>query len=878
MQTSEVAPSTPVWGRVALAGTTIVLAVLMVDAAVETVLGSSPSRWIVVGAVAILAALAVLLHRRWGWTASLSTTLLGLLALLTLTAWLPGGLEHGVVLLRQPTTVVLSAACAAALVLAAGVFAPDRRLPLVARAPLVLVAVYGAAAFLLGALREVPFSQLLHGASLWDRLPSWLQGAWVGGLVVLPAALLVQVSASFRAGSVMKSLVGGSAWALLIGLVVAGLRAPPPAAVPYPASPAAAPQQAPLAGPRTLPPGSAASAEKAQAQYQQELAKLKAAVDESALSVPALQAKLGADPRALARFVQSETRFESYPGSLRGARGALLARSGNSLDRALLLQALLRSAGHKARLAEGSLSRPQAEQLVLSGFTGAGKPPLTGGKPQREIVDKARAQLVQLDDALKAAGFHAPTGDAGRWDRSVEEAQRHFWVRLDADGRRTELDPSPGVPYGESLVQATGERDEPDPGSVHRIELRLESDEMRDGKVVTTTLLEYAASTGELSGLPIGFFHEVKGDAATPLLMVGDKLLRGSSARSTATLWGAGGTNVLNPFGAGAGQGLRAERLRLRVSGPSGERTGTYPIVETGEASVESDSAVNEALGAFFGLTVTTGAIPPDLPMAILAEARDPGSDEAAVRILATTGLLYHVVRAGVPPALSDTPPVQYPDSANVIIVRVQPAKQTDKVAVSMDLALKAHRHLRRPGDPLLGRGVFYDELSAGVLDHTVERALFGPGWTSESVGSLFEKAASERIALRALAPRSEPPKTFLTERGQRRLTADLARGQFTVLPESRVNDWKSVAGWWTVDPVTGWTEDTNEDGYHSEGAENSTIKVFINSRAFKVTCALGTTVSFVVSSYVAEGTFKKAAAAGAGATGALCAWAGAAR
>lgn len=875
MQTGEVAPSTPVWGQVALAGTTIVLAVLMVDAAVETVLGSSPSRWIVMGAVAILAALAVLFQRRWGWTASLSTTLLGLLALLTLTAWLPGGLEHGVVLLRQPTTVVLSAACAAALVLAAGVFAPDRRLPLVARAPLVLVAVYGAAAFGLGALREVPFSQLLHGASLWDRLPFWLQGAWVGGLVVMPAALLVQVSASFRAGSVMKSLVGGSAWALLIGLVVAGLRAPPPAAVPYPASPAAAPQQAPLAGPRTLPPGSAASAEKAQAQYQQELAKLKAAVDESALSVPALQAKLGADPRTLAKFVQTETRFEAYPGALRGARGALLARSGNSLDRALLLQALLRSAGHKARLAEGSLSRPQAEQLVLSGFS-AGKPPLTGGR-QQEIVDKARAQLVQLDDALKAAGFHAPTGDAGRWDRSVEEAQRHFWVRLDADGRRTEIDPSPGVPYGESLVQATGDRDEPDPGSVHRLELRIESDEMRDGRPVTTTLLEYAASTGELSGVPIGFFHEVSGDAATPVLMVGDKLHRGRSARSAATLWGAGGTNVLNPFEAGAGQGLRAERLRFRVSGPSGERTGAYSIVEAGQTSVESDSAVNEALGAFFGLTVTTGAIPIDLPMAILAEARDPSSDEAAVRILATTGLLYHVVRGGVPASLSDTPPVQYPDSANVIIVRVQPAKQTDKVAVSMDLALKAHRNLRRPGDQLLGRGVFYDELSAGVLDHTVERALFGPGWTSESVGSLFEKAASERVGLRVLRASSEAPRTFLTERGQRRLAADLARGQLVILPESRVADWKSVSGWWSIDPATGWTEDNNEDGYHTE-AEDSAIKVFINHRGFKVFCALGTTVSFVVSSYVDEGRFKKAAASGAGATGALCAWAGAAR
>ena len=35
--------------------------------------------------------------------------------------------------------------------------------------------------------------QLLQGASLWQRLPYWLQGAFIGSLLVLPLAFAIEL-------------------------------------------------------------------------------------------------------------------------------------------------------------------------------------------------------------------------------------------------------------------------------------------------------------------------------------------------------------------------------------------------------------------------------------------------------------------------------------------------------------------------------------------------------------------------------------------------------------------------------------------------------------------------------------------------------------
>jgi hypothetical protein len=83
--------------------------------------------------------------------------------------------------------------------------------------------------------------------------------------------------------------------------------------------------------------------------------------------VIAQAAQLGKTPKRPFAFVR-DLGFESYSGSLRGARGTLWSAAGNSVDQASLLIALLRASGVPARYRSGELANGDIETLILSMF------------------------------------------------------------------------------------------------------------------------------------------------------------------------------------------------------------------------------------------------------------------------------------------------------------------------------------------------------------------------------------------------------------------------------------------------------------------------------------------------------------------------------
>ena len=165
-----------------------VLGALLLDAAVETWWSGSPVRWWIVAAAAIYAVATVLLWKRTTWQGKATIAAVVFLGAMAITAWLPGGLSTGMRLLGRGTSTLLSLFVAAAVTLSAVVVWRFRAVPRAVRTGVVLLAAYGLIAFVYGVIAGVPFSELFGGGSVWRRLPTVLQGAFVGGVIVLPIA------------------------------------------------------------------------------------------------------------------------------------------------------------------------------------------------------------------------------------------------------------------------------------------------------------------------------------------------------------------------------------------------------------------------------------------------------------------------------------------------------------------------------------------------------------------------------------------------------------------------------------------------------------------------------------------------------------------
>jgi hypothetical protein len=188
-------------------------------------------------------------------------------------------------------------------------------------------------------------------------------------------------------------------------------------------------------------------------------------------------AELGYDVARTFTFVRDEIRYEPYRGVLRGARGALASRAGNSLDKTLLLEALLKTGGHQARLMRGQLPPDRAEALVRQFLEGGSTSPTADElmtKPAfppaltaklglgqadidaiiaenkasvRQFMNDATATATVETDYLKAQLDAAGVQLGRSYEQWITELRTrtadHVWLELvGTDGSTTVLDPS----------------------------------------------------------------------------------------------------------------------------------------------------------------------------------------------------------------------------------------------------------------------------------------------------------------------------------------------------------------------------------------------------------------------------------------------------
>ena len=143
-------------------------------------------------------------------------------------------------------------------------------------------------------------------------------------------------------------------------------------------------------------------------------------------------AALDYNPQNIFDFLHDDIGYNSYLGSVRGARGTLWSNAGNALDVASLGVALMRASGIPAQYVQGTLPQNLAQELILSMFP-------------------ASYQTV----AYIPAGTQV--SDPANDPQLLAETESHYWFQFDAGSGMQDADPlMPGAAIGQKFTTSTG--------------------------------------------------------------------------------------------------------------------------------------------------------------------------------------------------------------------------------------------------------------------------------------------------------------------------------------------------------------------------------------------------------------------------------------
>lgn len=257
-----------------------------------------------------------------------------------------------------------------------------------------------------------------------------------------------------------------------------------------------------------------------------------------------LASDLEYDATRIFRYVADEIRYEPYPGVLRGARGTLEAGAGNSVDKALLLGALLDASLIEYRFARGPLDASSTAELVSPLATdiagaraiamapltrgleqvlpaGASPLPSTGPDPLAEQAGAAEAAAARrleeaetrlgattalIEGALETAGIGLPRD--GDLALPSTETTDHTWLQMRSGSGWRDLDPSlAGAQPGWVMVPAAETLDRLPDELRYQVAFHVLAERMNGGQLVTDDLLTYTGFADELAGSPITLGH-----------------------------------------------------------------------------------------------------------------------------------------------------------------------------------------------------------------------------------------------------------------------------------------------------------------------------------------------------------------------------------
>jgi uncharacterized membrane protein len=581
-------------------------------------------------------------------------------------------------------------------------------------------------------------------------------------------------------------------------------------------------------------------------------------------------AALDYNPRNIFSFLQDDISYNSYTGSLRGARGTLWSDAGNSLDVASLGVALMRASGIPAQYVSGTLSQADARQLILSMFP-----------TSYQTVGNIPAGTTTSD----------PADDP----ELLSETESHYWFQFNTGGGMTDADPlMPGATIGQSFASATGTFAEvPDSlRATTEVSLTAEIYSQADaafafGSPFTDpTVLDHTFNDVNLVGHPLtvanfvsqnglgALFTEVT-NTYTPYIRVGDdaspdpsndQLIEGTTYQEVLTSFPLGNQILTGLFmnikevGADGTvtsyQRTLADRIGEagRVSGTTSTPISVEPTdpplispldlttVDLSEGSVPSYVATsyqgelntleNELANTQAALEQTSG-IPPTGAMASAATALT----QNIFMVIERSRLASYLAASDEYSNLlaSRTDVVAYVESPRISLIQSTAAldsSNTLTLSLDVDLLNDAIHVVAAPGQNLSAAIAF--QVQRGFLDTGFETAILetdaspGPNteiYTSVSAETVFELAQEQSIPLQVLMPgdAGELNALSLPANADAYISAALAEGQIIVVPSQTVliNGQQRV-GWYQMNPTTGQTIGVMDNGSHDAASEEA--------------------------------------------------------
>jgi hypothetical protein len=347
--------------------------------------------------------------------------------------------------------------------------------------------------------------------------------------------------------------------------------------------------------------------------------------------IVALAWQLDFDVDRMFRYVADEIRYEPYPGILRGAAGTLAAGAGNSVDKSLLLAALLDTGQVSYRFARGPLDATTTTQIVdamvtdLEGARQAALEPLRReaeegpGPSAAPVSEEALTPDEQLDaealasegtrrfeiarsrvedtvtmltDAIDGAGISLPAAEGVTVPRA--EIADHTWVEAQSGASWVTLDPTlPAAQPGTPLATAEETLDRLPDDLRYRIRFDVIVERVVGGQLATETVLTHEGFADELAGVPLEFGH------ITP-----------SSFRRLGvalnSLLGDGWIDYRPTLDIGSGSIIADSTVAIPIGGGQTDIFGT-------EASPGAGPAEGEATAEWLEITVTRPGSEPEV-------------------------------------------------------------------------------------------------------------------------------------------------------------------------------------------------------------------------------------------------------------------------